>query len=199
MSNLPAELQHIDSKDMMLQQVALVNLISIVESGDDVLSAEDAIELVNNRIDVMDPASRLQAVEVRAAVRREPSPNPDAYSVHLCRCPSLVWHPSAARAPTCSLAPRCAADDVMRCAVRQVMECAYARGARGKAVDALLPRLTADPHPKARAAARTAAWRTAAPRGFDCASRAPCCRCRSRRLVRPQSSWPSPVLPPGPV
>ncbi len=62
-TNLPADLQHIDSQDMMLQQVALVNLIAIVDSGDDVLSAEDAI-VVNNRIDVMDPASRIQAVEV---------------------------------------------------------------------------------------------------------------------------------------
>ena len=64
MADLPTDLQHIDSQDMMLQQVALVNLIAVVESGDDVLSAEDAIELVHSRIGTMDPASRIQAVEV---------------------------------------------------------------------------------------------------------------------------------------
>ena len=85
MPNLPAELQHIDSKDMMLQQVALVNLISIVESGDDVLSAEDAIELVNSRIDAMDPASRIQAVEVGDTDQNSPCHPP-----HPRSCPETA-------------------------------------------------------------------------------------------------------------
>ena len=63
-AELPDELQHIDSEDKMLQQVALFNLVAIVDSRDDILSPETALKIVKDRISTMDPASRIQAVEV---------------------------------------------------------------------------------------------------------------------------------------
>jgi hypothetical protein len=64
-NELPLELQHLDSNDKMLQQVALFNLIAIVESNDEILSPETALKLVKDRITTMDPSSRIQSVEVR--------------------------------------------------------------------------------------------------------------------------------------
>jgi hypothetical protein len=103
-----------------LQQVALVNLIAIVESGNDVLSSEDAIELVKHRIDTMDPASRIQAVEVGNIAQRGsrcilnlPTKPSLLGAAPLRRPCSSLPLPLWRRAPSGSAALRCAADDVL--------------------------------------------------------------------------------------
>ena len=64
MLELPAELQHIDSADKMLQQIALVNLVAIVESCDDIMSPAEALSIVQDRLDSMDSSARIQSVQV---------------------------------------------------------------------------------------------------------------------------------------
>ena len=64
MAALPADLVDLDSPDLLLKQVAMVNLTVIVESGDNILSVHDAMQLILSRVNSMDDSTRIQAVEV---------------------------------------------------------------------------------------------------------------------------------------